>query len=81
MLPFVALFALVTLAACANSAAQLPPAPVQAPACLPLKLYSDSEQKALAAQLKTIPADSPLALATRDYLAMRDADRACLAAK
>lgn len=68
------------LIGCATRPAQLPPpAPVSAPVCLPLKAYTPDQQKALAAQLKTIPADSPLAQAIVDYERMRDSDRAvCL---
>lgn len=69
-------------AGCATKPAQLPPpAPVAAPVCLPLVTYSPAQQKALAEQLKTIPADSPLAQAVIDYGKMRDADRACLSTK
>ena len=73
--------ALLALSACATTAPTLPaPKPQTAVQCLPLKAYSPADQQALLAQLKTLPPDSPLALAIRDYLAMRDADRACMEA-
>lgn len=62
------------LAACAGT-----PAPKAI--CVPLKPYTAAEQAALAAQVAMLPVGSDLIAAMIDYSHMRDADRACLAAK
>jgi uncharacterized lipoprotein YmbA len=49
--------------------------------CLPLRAYTPAEQDALADALAAVPSNSPLVGAMADYLAMRDADRACLAGR
>lgn len=72
-------FASLALSGCATKPAPLPS--VSAPVCLPLKAYDPATQKAMADQLKSLPPESPVALAMLDYLRMRDADRACLNSK
>ena len=49
--------------------------------CLPLKTYTPAEQKALADAMAALDPTSPLIGLAGDYSAMRDADRACVAAK
>jgi len=68
------------LAACGLlGACQTLPAPKTV--CLPLKPYTTEEQARLGAQLAVLPSGSDLVGAILDYQRMRDADRACLAAK
>jgi hypothetical protein len=74
----VAFLTAASLGACAHVQA---PAAAPQVVCLPLKQYDPAEQKAMAAQLQTLPSTSPVAMAMVDYLAMRDADRACQASK
>lgn len=64
----------LVLAACA---AVRPTVPV----CLPVKAWTAAEQAALAAQLASVAAGSPIDLAIQDYERMRDAARACAGAK
>lgn len=72
-----ALFVLIVLLTA--SCTTVRPASVQV--CLPLKAYSVDQNLKLAAALGNLAPDSPLIGLTADYQAMRDADRACLAAK
>jgi uncharacterized lipoprotein YmbA len=58
------------LASCAT------PAQVQV-TCLPQANYSSEEQKSLRLAYDALPAGSLLRRALQDYLAMRDANRAC----
>ena len=71
--PILASLLCASLAACATT-------PAVKVVCLPLKSYSPQEQAALGAELAGLPAGSMLARAMIDYEALRDADRACLAA-
>lgn len=45
--------------------------------CLPLVTYTAAEQVALLSAYDKLPPGSMLKRAVQDYLAMRDADRAC----
>lgn len=56
------------------------PGPVTT-ACLPLAPISKADQAAIAAQLATMPDDDAMVRAINDWIRMRDADRACKAAK
>lgn len=47
--------------------------------CLPMVQYSPAEQQQLARELTSLPSTSILHRVVADYLAFRDADRACLA--
>lgn len=81
--PYVPVIVFATLAAlngCASQPAKLPP-PAPVATCLPLKRYDADQQKALASSLASLPPETPVAQAMVDYLAMRDADRACLSSK
>lgn len=49
--------------------------------CLPLKTYTPQQQALFEAELAALPPGDPLVGLTGDYLAMRDADRACLGVK
>lgn len=49
--------------------------------CLPLKAYTPQEQGRLAVAVAALPPGSDLIQAMLDYQRMRDADRACAAAK
>ena len=70
--PLAAALAL-SLAACGTTAPKT--------ICLPLTPYTAEEQLALAAALGALDDGAILARAMADYAKMRDADRACLAAK
>lgn len=63
--------AVLALAGCAH--------PAMRPVCIPLKAYSAGDEKALEAELKAHP-DMPVTHdVVRNWLGMRDEDRACLA--
>lgn len=46
--------------------------------CLPLRTYSPAEQAQLKAEYDALAAKAFLRTVIQDYLAMRDADKACL---
>lgn len=48
--------------------------------CLPLASYTPAQEAELAVEIKALPQNSLLLRAMLDYEALRDADRACLAA-
>ncbi len=62
-----------SLAACATG-------PAVKTACLPLKPYTAAEQAQWASELMALPPGAMLMRISLDYVAMRDADRACLKA-
>jgi hypothetical protein len=64
----------LALAACAHI-------PTAKQVCLPMRAYTAAQQMALADALASLPATSPISGVVGDYIAMRDADRACLAAR
>lgn len=45
--------------------------------CLPMATYTSAEQAALSTAYHGLPADSILRRVVMDYLALRDANRAC----
>lgn len=45
--------------------------------CLPMVIYTQGEQTALSLAYDALPQGSILRRAVQDYLALRDADRAC----
>lgn len=69
----VASFAAVILAGCAT--------PGTKTVCLPLTPYTPAQQTQAAAELGALPAGSVVGRMIADYGKMRDADRACVAAK
>lgn len=69
-----ALAACALLGACASI-------PTPKAVCLPLKPYTAQEQARLAAAIATLEPGSDIIGAILDYQRMRDADRACPAAK
>lgn len=70
----IALAAALALSACQTTTAVVT-------ACPPLRTYSATEQAALAVEVAGLPAGSALLGMVMDYGRMRDADRACMAAK
>jgi hypothetical protein len=48
--------------------------------CLPQRAWSAADEKAVGQALTLLPGDSPLTDVVIDWMAMRDANRACLAA-
>lgn len=65
--------AAATLGACAAA----PAARLDGVVCVPAKAYTPAEEKALAAAIAALPANSPLGGAMVDYGHMRAAARAC----
>lgn len=45
--------------------------------CIPLKTWSDAEQDHLRLEYDALPPAAKMRLAFMDYIAMRDADKAC----
>jgi hypothetical protein len=63
----------LALAGCATA----PPTNTVIVTCIPLKAWSDADQDQLRAEYDALPKDAKMRLAFRDYIAMRDSDKAC----
>ena len=64
-----AIVCLLALSACATNSVQN--------ICLPLKTWSDADQDQLRKEYDALAPAAKMRLAFQDYVAMRDADRAC----